>query len=344
VREPPSLVEPGFYAVLVLLRARPPLRPAAARAVDFLRVLVLRPVDLRPVVLRAVARPPLRPAVLTDGALRVEVFLRPVLFRAVDFLRVVVDLRVDLRAVDFRPVVLRAVARPPLRPAAARDEDVVFLRPVLLRPVDFLRVPVDLRVVDFLRPDVLRAVALPPLRPAATTDGALRVVFLRPVDFLRAVVLRPVDFFRLVDFRVPVLLLAELLRPVVFLRVLDALRVPEDLREDVLRAVVFLRDVVLRVLRTGLRVERPVSPPNTSEVVPVPPVSMIRVVGMAAGSEPDPTPPPTASTPPSSSRVRSIDPPSSTMAPLSVEFLSSYCNALPFIATNKQSFNETLDD
>ena len=339
------LDEPGSYAVLVLPRARPPLRPAAARAVDFLRVLVLRPVDFRPVVLRAVARPPLRPAATTDGALRAEVFLRPVLLRpvllrAVDFLRVPVDFRVDLRVVDFLPVVLRAVARPPLRPTAARDEEVVFLRPVLLRAVDFLRV--DLRVVDFLRPDVLRAVALPPFRPAATTDGARRVVFLRPVDFLRAVLLRPVDFFRPVDFRVPVLLLAVLLRLVVFFRVPVDLRVDEP-PEDVFRAVVFLRAVVLRVLRTGLRVERPESPPNTSEVVPVPPVSMIRVVGVAAGSEPDPTPPPTA-TPPSSSRVRSIDPLSSAIAPLSVEFLSSYSNALPFIATNKQSFNATFDD
>jgi hypothetical protein len=35
---------------------------------------------------------------------------------------------------------------------------------------------------------------------------------------------------------------------------------------------------------------------------------------------------------------------SSAITPLSVEFLSLYQSALPFIATNKQTFNETLDD
>jgi hypothetical protein len=176
--------------------------------------------------------------------------------------------------VVLRPVVLRAVARPPLRPAATLAGDLrVVLRAVdfLRVEVDFLRVPVDFRVV-FLRA-VLRAVARPPLRPAATTDGALRVVFLRPVD-LRVEV----------DFRVPVDLRAVLLRPVVFLR----------LDEDFLLAVVFR---VVDLLRTGLRVERPESAPNTSDVIP-PPVSIVRVVGVkVVSSEPDITTPPPTSAP-----------------------------------------------
>jgi hypothetical protein len=233
-------------------------------------------VVLRPVVLRAVARPPLRPAATLAGDLR-----------AVDFLRVEVDfLRVP---VDFRVVFLRAVARPPLRPAATTDGAlrVVFLRPVdlravvFLRPVD-LRVPVDFRVV-FLRV-VLRAVALPPLRPAATLAGDLRVVFLRPVDLRAVAFLRPVDLRVEVDFRVPVDLRAVLLRPVVFLR----------LDEDFLLAVVFR---VVDLLRTGLRVERPESAPNTSDVIP-PPVSIVRVVGVkVVSSEPDITTPPPTSAP-----------------------------------------------
>lgn len=267
------------------------MRPAAARALD-LRV----PVDLRllDVPLRAVARPPLRPAATTDGALRV-VDLLPELLRAVDFLRVVVLLR---------PVVLRAVARPPLRPAATRAAD--FL-PVLLRVVDLLRVPVLLRPVVLravdLRPVVLRAVARPPLRPAATTDGALRVV-----DFLRPVLFRVVAFLR-----VPVLLRAVLLRPVVLravarpplrpaaARALD-LRVPLLLREVVflplpvlLRVVVFFRPVLLR--RTGLRVERPESAPKTSEAAPAAPVSMVRVAGAKSSSEPEMTTPPSSMSP-----------------------------------------------
>jgi hypothetical protein len=306
------------------LRARPPLRPACL-AVDFLRVLVdLRVVDfLRPVFFRAAARPPLRPACTTDGALRV-VFLRPVDLRAVDFLRVPVDLRVvdflrvpvDLRAVDFlrvvdffRPVVLRAVARPPLRPACTTDGAlrVVFLRPVDLRVVDFFRVPVALRAVDFLRPVVLRAVARPPFRPAAA----------RVVDFLRVpVLLREVDFLRVPVVLLVVLLRAVLFLPVAFLRPEDDFRLAVDLRgvDD----VVFLRVVLLR--RTGLRVETPKSVPNTSAAAPV---SMVRVAGAKSSSEPvTTTPPPSRSPPIGSSRVGSIDPVSSAITPLSVEFLS----------------------
>jgi hypothetical protein len=316
------------------LRARPPLRPACL-AVDFLRVLVdLRVEDfLRPVFLRAAALPPLRPACTTDGALRV-VFLRPVDLRVVAFLRVPVDLRaVDfLRVVDFfRPDVLRAVARPPLRPAWTTDGAlrVLFLRPVDLRVVDF-RVPVDLRAVDFLRPVVLRAVARPPLRPAAA----------RVVDFLRVpVLLRVVDFLR-----VPVVLRAVLFLPVAFLRPDDDFLLAVDFRgvEELVFRVV-LRVELLR--RTGLRVETPESVPNTSEAVPAAPVSMVRVVGAKSSSEPDTTtPPPSRSPPIGSSRVGSIDPVSSAMTPLSVEFFFLYKGALPFIATNKQSFNETLDD
>jgi hypothetical protein len=306
-------------------RARPPLRPACL-AVDFLRVLVdLRVVDfLRPLLFRAAALPPLRPAWTTDGALRV-VFLRPVDLRVVDFLRVPVDflavdflrVLVDLRVVDFlRPEVLRAVARPPLRPAWTTEGAlrVVFLRPVDLRVVDFFRVPVDLLAVDFLRPVVLRAVARPPLRPAAA----------RAVDFFRVpVLLRVVDFLR-----VPVVLLVELLRALLFLPVLF-LR-PE---EDFLLAVDFrgVVEVVLRAVlrvelfrRTGLRVDTPESEPNMSEAVPAAPVSTVRVVGVKSSSEPDTTtPPPSRSPPIGSSRVGSIDPVSSAMTPLSVEFSPS---------------------
>ena len=89
------------------------------RAVDFLRPVDLRAVDLRPVA-----------------------FLRPVDLRAVDFLRVAGF----LRAVDFlRPVVLRPV----LLRAAVR-------RPVALRAVDFLAVDLRAPLVRF-RPVVFFA-------------------------------------------------------------------------------------------------------------------------------------------------------------------------------------------
>jgi hypothetical protein len=100
----------------------------------------------------------------------------------------------------------------------------------------------------------------------------------------------------------------------------------------------------LRLPRTGLLVDNPESPPNTSEVAPAVPVSMILVVGVNA-SEPDKTSPIPVSSPlPGRSRIGSIDPLSSAMTPLSVEFHVPYIHAVPFIATNKQSFNETSDD
>jgi hypothetical protein len=85
------------------------------------------------------------------------VFLRPVDLRAAVRFRPVVFLRpVDLRAaVRFRPVVF---LRPVDLRAAVRFRPVVFLRPVDLRAVDFLAV--DLRAVDF-RAAVLRVVLRP---------------------------------------------------------------------------------------------------------------------------------------------------------------------------------------
>jgi hypothetical protein len=179
---------------------------------DFLRELLdLRPPEER---LRAAARPPLRPAWTTEGALR-----------PVDFLRLLVDFFLVL--VDLRPV-LFLLDEDFLRPS-------VDLRPVLLRPVLFL--PVE----DFLRPpvDFFRAVARPPFRPAWTTEGALRPVdFFRPDDFLRPLLdLRPVLFLlEEVDLR-PVLFLLE----EVFLRPVDFLRVPEAVPLELFRPVAFLR-------------------------------------------------------------------------------------------------------
>jgi hypothetical protein len=278
-------------AVLLRARARPPLRPAAAReaAVDFFRV-VLPVLVFRAVVFRAV--------VFLPVVFRVVVFL-PVVFRVVVRLRV----PVVLRAVDFlRRVVLRAVALPPLRPAATTEG--------ALPVVDLLRV---LRAVDFLRvPVVLRAVARPPLRPAAA---------------------REVDFLRVPDvLRVPVVLRAVLLRPVVFLRVDDDFLVVVDLRvlDDaaVFRAVdflpleLFLRVLFLRVARTGLRVDKPDSVPKMSELVSDVPVSMsIARVPKVASSEPDATTPAPSSS--GGKRLGSSNPLSSAMTPLSVECLLS---------------------
>jgi len=69
---------------------------------------------------------------------------------------------------------------------------VLFRRAVDLRAVDFLRPPVALRAVLFLRAGALRAVDL---RAVVFRAVDLRAVDLRaPVD-LRAVLLRPVVFF-----------------------------------------------------------------------------------------------------------------------------------------------------
>jgi hypothetical protein len=143
----------------VVLRAvaRPPLRPAA-------RLVA---------VLRAVARPPARPA----AERRAEVVLRDVVFLAVvrraAVARPVVRRVVVLRAVARPPLrpaarlvaVLRAVARPPLRPAAARRVEVE--RVLVARPlVERLRVPVvERRVVPVER-------RVPPVRflvPSSST-------------------------------------------------------------------------------------------------------------------------------------------------------------------------------
>jgi hypothetical protein len=245
-------------AVLFRALARPPLRPAAA-AVDFLRVV--RPLVVRPVVLRVVVFRPVdfRPVDFRAVLLRPVVF-RVVVFRAVDFFRVPVDFRVDFLRV------LRAVALPPLRPAATTDgaRRVVFLRVVLRPVVDRLRVPVLLRVVDFFRVPV---------------DLRVPVV-------LRAVDLRVVDFFRVpVDLRVPVVLRAVVFRPVVFFREEEDFLVPVDFRVPevpaVFRVVVFLRVVFLR---TGLRVDKPDSVPKMSDPAPDVPVSITRVVGLNPAS------------------------------------------------------------
>jgi hypothetical protein len=123
-------------------------------------------------------------------------------------------------------------------------------------------------------------VARPPLRPAATTDGALRVVFFRPVDF-RAVDLRVVDFLRpAVDFLRPVDFVVEDFRPVAFLRVADDLVLPVDLR--VLEAPPELRCEVGSLVGIPLILLGNPAEAASGRVAAVPdPVSIASVVGVS---------------------------------------------------------------